>query len=75
MIAISYLFFFLQYIIKTNSVDQRSDSTYFMKHGFYLDCLHVSLNRLSQMPILGSSSSAANKDMMSKKLTNGDTIF
>ena len=25
------------------------------------------------MPILGSSNSAANKDMMSKMLTNGDT--
>ena len=27
------------------------------------------------MPILGSSNSAANKDMMSKLLTYGDTIF
>ena len=27
------------------------------------------------MPILGSSISAANKDMMSKIWTNGDTIF
>ena len=27
------------------------------------------------MPILGSSNSAANKDMMSKTLTNGNTIF
>ena len=27
------------------------------------------------MPILGSTTSAANKDMMSNILTNGDTIF
>ena len=32
-------------------------------------------NPLPHMPILGSSNSAANKDMMSKILTNGDTIF
>ena len=32
-------------------------------------------NALPDMPILGSSNSAANKDMMSKILTNGDTIF
>ena len=30
---------------------------------------------LPHTPILGSSSSAANKDIMSKILTNGDTIF
>ena len=30
---------------------------------------------LPDMPIIGSSNSAANKDMMSKILTNGDTIF
>ena len=29
---------------------------------------------LSDMPILGFSNSAGNKDMMSKILTNGDTI-
>ena len=34
-----------------------------------------SVNPLPHMPILASSSSAANKDMMSKLLTNGDTIF
>ena len=32
------------------------------------------LNSLSNMPILGSSNSAANKDMMAKIWTNGDTI-
>ena len=32
-------------------------------------------NPLPDMPILGFSSSAANKDMMSKMMTNGDTIF
>ena len=33
------------------------------------------LNPLPHMPILGSSYSAANKDMMSKIWTNGDTII
>ena len=33
------------------------------------------LNPLPHMPILGSSNSATNKGMMSKTLTNGDTIF
>ena len=32
-------------------------------------------NSLPHMPILGSSNLAANKDMMSQVLTNGDTIF
>ena len=32
------------------------------------------VNPLPDMPISGSSNSAANKDMMSKILTNGDTI-
>ena len=35
----------------------------------------VLLNPLPHMPILGSSNSAANKDVMSQKMTNGDTIF
>ena len=35
---------------------------------------HVNFNPLPQIPILGSSNSAANKGMMSKTLTNGDTI-
>ena len=33
------------------------------------------VNPLPHMPILCSSNSAANKHMMSKILTNGDTIF
>ena len=33
------------------------------------------VNPLPHMPTLGSSNSAANKDMMSKILTNGHTIF
>ena len=33
------------------------------------------LNPLPDMPILGFSNSAANKDMMSKIWTNGDTII
>ena len=32
------------------------------------------LNTVPDMPILGFSSSAVNKDMMSKMWTNGDTI-
>ena len=32
-------------------------------------------NPLPDMPILGSSNLAANKDMMSKIWTNGDTII
>ena len=32
-------------------------------------------NPLPDMPILGSSNSAANKDVVSKLLTNVDTIF
>ena len=32
-------------------------------------------NPLPLMPILGSSSSAANKNIMSQILTNGDTSF
>ena len=33
------------------------------------------LNPLPDMPILGSSDSAANKDMMSTRWTNGDSII
>ena len=33
------------------------------------------LNPLPDMPILGFSNSAANKDMMSKIWTNGDTVI
>ena len=35
----------------------------------------LNVNPLPHMPIFCSSNSAANKDMMSKILTNGDTIF
>ena len=35
----------------------------------------MGVNPLPHMPILGSSNSAANKDVMSKIWTNGDTIF
>ena len=34
----------------------------------------VMFNPLPHLPILGSSNSAANKDMMSKTWTNGDTM-
>ena len=33
------------------------------------------INPLPDRPILGSSNSTANKDMMSKILTNGDTVI
>ena len=33
------------------------------------------VNPLPHMPVFGSSNSAANKDMMSKIWTNGDTII
>ena len=36
--------------------------------------VHVCLNPLPHMPILGFSSSAAIKDMMSKIWTNEDTV-
>ena len=39
---------------------------------FFHYCL---INPLPNMPILGSSSSAANNDMMAKIYTNGDTII
>ena len=38
-------------------------------------CIREWVNPLPHMPILVSSNSAANKGMMSKILTNGDTIF
>ena len=37
--------------------------------------LFEKFNPVPDMPILGSSDSTANKDMMSKILTNDDTIF
>ena len=37
--------------------------------------LNVFINPSPHMPILGSCNSAASKDMMSKILTNEDTIF
>ena len=38
-------------------------------------CKGIIINLLSDMPILGSSNSAANKDMMSKTWTNGDRVI
>ena len=37
--------------------------------------MYISINSLPHMPILGSSNSAANKDVMSKVLTNSDTTI
>ena len=36
---------------------------------------NIQFNTLPHMQILGSSSSSANKDMMTKILTNGDAII
>ena len=36
---------------------------------------NLQINSLPHMPILGSSNSAAHKDMMSNIWTNGDTII
>ena len=47
----------------------------FSTNVFYVICILKSFNPLPYMPILGSSNSAANKDMMSKILTNGNTNF
>ena len=52
----------------------------YMHKSLDLKCIDVGVqnsfnNPLPDMPILGSSNSAANKDMMSKILTNGDAIF
>ena len=45
-----------------------------MKHAKVLNRFS-NVSPLPDMPILGSSNSAANNDTMSKVLTNGDTIF
>ena len=37
--------------------------------------MFISSNPLTNMPILGSSNSAANKDMMTKIWKNGDTVI
>ena len=46
----------------------------FLKVLYYINAMDF-LNPLLHMPILGSSNSVANKDMMSKTFTNEDTIF
>ena len=50
-------------------------SIYTCNRFFYSFTIPCIVNPLPHMPILGSCNSAANKDMMSKILTNGDTIF
>ena len=52
------------------------DNDTFHKLCLFLDIENTySVNPLPDMPILGSSNSVANKDIMSKILTNGDTII
>ena len=41
----------------------------------FLNAVFLKLNPLPHMVILGSSNSAANKDMMSRIWTNGDTVI
>ena len=40
-----------------------------------ITCKSCLLNPLPDMPILGCPNSAANKDIMSKIWTNGDTVI
>ena len=56
--------------LNPNTTNYRSDRTF-----LFLYLSRLSINPLPHMPILGSSDSAANKDMMSKIWTNGDTII
>ena len=42
---------------------------------FFICQPYILVIHLPHMPILGSSNSAANKDVISKILTNGDTVF
>ena len=50
-------------------------SEFFLKEVHSHSTITFSINPLTHMPILGYSNSVAKKDMMSKILTNGDTIF
>ena len=47
-----------------------SRSRFYFSHAYNAD-----FNPLPDMPILGSSNSKANKDMMSKIWINGDTVI
>ena len=44
------------------------------RQGYFIDIFYF-MNPLPHKPILGSSNSVANNNMMSKILTDGDTIF
>ena len=61
-------------------MSQPTINTLFYDRGKYMIIfnkvtLNETVNVLPDMPILGSSNSAANKDMMSKIWTNGDTVI
>ena len=57
------------------SYDRTFSHNVFKKTSLTLYHTIPSFNPLPRMPILGSSNSVANKDMMSKIWTNGNTTF
>ena len=58
-------------VFRTENIVGKGENVGYQHFLLSLRCL----NPLPHMPILGSSNSAANKDMMSKTWTNGDTII
>ena len=62
-------------LIGEENADVVSSDTLVWSPVCYWLCYRYSINSLPHMPILGSSKPAANKNMMSKILINGYTIF
>ena len=60
---------------KDDCLVKEGNKDLFLIHLLILYNTHKGFNPLPHMSISGSSNSAANKDMMSKIWTNGDTIF
>ena len=67
--------FWLTSAIRINQSPTRWISLMDGDKGWLVWCRILSIDPLPHMPILGSLNSAANKDMMSKIWTNGDTII
>ena len=61
--------------MKRGNVGDENESTVYEAIKSITALKEKALTLYLTMPILGSSNSAANIDMMSKILTNGDTIF
>ena len=59
----------------TTAVDAYNKITFILPNERQTHCLGVLFNPLPDVPILGFSNSAANKEMMSKIWTNGDTVI